>query len=406
MIQIERLYQHIHELGLIGQDIHGGVTRFPYTDADERAKDYIIMIMKEAKLDVHVDAVGNIIGRRNGNNQNVIICGSHIDTVKNGGNFDGCLGVLGAIEVLHTLHDQQVVLQDSIEVIVFKDEEGNRFSTGMIGSRSICGIFHKQDLQASDEQGITIQQAAHRLGYTIENYASCAYDFKKVKAYLELHIEQGSVLEKNQHSVGIVKGIAGLKRFDIAIHGVSGHSGAIPMLDRVDPVIAFSRLALFMNEHIKKYQDAVMTIGEIHVSPGACNIICDCLTFSLDVRSLCMNDIELFMHRVNAYLDSLLSDGFTYQIKERQHLQSALCDQHLQQIMRNHMIEMKNTSFSLISGAGHDAMNFYGKCPMGMIFVRSKQGYSHRPEEYSSMQDCADGATLLYNTLVSVSNRK
>lgn len=406
MVNGERLYQHIHELGEIGKDKNGGVTRFPYTKDDELAKQYIISKMKEANLSVSIDAVGNIIGTKQGITNNRILCGSHFDTVKNGGNFDGCLGVLGAIEVLQSMHEQNIDLKDTIDVIAFRDEEGNRFSTGMIGSRSICGTFYKDDLLAVDEDGITLKRAANTIGYPVEEYASCAYDFQNVKAYLELHIEQGSVLEKNNHSVGVVKGIAGLRRFMISIHGVSGHSGAIPMEDRIDPVIAFSKVSLFMAQCIKKYPEAVVTTGEIYVYPGACNIISDHLTFSLDVRSLSMDDINAFMNEVMHYLERLKEEGYFYDVKETQCLNPALCDENIQMIMKNHNLELNSSSFSIMSGAGHDAMNFYQKCPVGMIFVRSKNGFSHRPEEYSSMCDCQMGATLLFHTLVSISNTK
>lgn len=404
MIKEERLQKHIHELGQFGKDPLGGTTRFPFTKEEEQAKEYVIRIMKEANLDVRVDAVGNIIGRRNGKTNTTILCGSHIDTVRNGGNYDGCLGVLSAIEVLHTMEEQHMELAYSIEVIAFKNEEGNRFTSIMTGSRAICDRLSEDDLQAKDANGITMLDAAHAFKYPIETYQTCAYNFQEVRAYLELHIEQGSVLEKHRLSVGNVKGIAGLQRYHITIYGVSGHSGAIPMQDRIDPVQAFSHISSFVFQAITKYEDAVATIGEIDVYPGSCNVICDHLTFSLDVRSLLMQDIIAFIEEVTSELQTLYTHGFTYEMDKIQSLLPALCDDKIQCYIEDALQKENLPSFSLMSGAGHDAMNFYGRCPMGMIFVKSEHGYSHRKEEYTKIEDCTKATNVLYHTLVRLSN--
>ncbi len=404
MIHQERLYRHIQELGMIGKTAEGGVTRFPYTDEDEQAKEYLIRIMEEAGLSVTVDAVGNIIGKVKGKTKQKLLCGSHVDTVRNGGNFDGCLGVLGAIEAVHCMREQHVIPGCAIEVIAFKNEEGNRFSSIMTGSRAICGDLQKADLEACDQDDIPLQKAAEKLGYPICEYASCAYDFHDVKGYLELHIEQGSILDDKQLPVGIVKGIAGLRRYTICIYGKSGHSGAIPMADRVDPVTAFGAISSFADRMIRKYPDAVATIGEIYTYPGSCNVICDHVSFSLDVRSLVMRDIESFIKELQEEFRAYEEKGFRIRMEETQNLEPALCDEHITEVIAQIMQLSQITPYYLMSGAGHDAMNFYGHCPIAMIFVRSEHGYSHRPDEYTSKTDCAIATDILFKTMINLSN--
>lgn len=406
MINSARLQQHIEELGQFGKLPNGGVTRFPYTDVEEQAKNYLIQIMKQASLDVRLDAVGNIIGRKQGRSKQTILCGSHFDTVRNGGHYDGCLGVLSAIEVLHTMHEQGLELHHSVEVIAFKNEEGNRFTTIMTGSRAICGRLEDTDLDAIDADGITLREAANQFHYPIESYLTCHYDFQNIIAFLELHIEQGSVLEKHHLPVGIVKGIAGLRRFHIAIHGISGHSGAIPMEDRIDPVQAFGEIATFIFQNIKKYSDAVATIGEIHTYPGSCNVICDHVTCSLDIRSLSILDMDVFMNEVDAFIQEWVDRGFQIEMKEIQNLAPALCDPMLMEFISDAIDDEHESKFTLMSGAGHDAMNFHGLCPMGMIFVRSALGYSHRPEEFTTIEDCTVASNVLFRTFVRLSKEK
>lgn len=403
MINQNRLYSHIEELGNIGKVRNGGVTRFPYTKEDEAAKAYLIQLMKDAHLDVHVDAVGNIIGKRSGKTKQKLLCGSHIDTVRNGGNFDGCLGVLSAIEAMQSMDEQGMIPGCDIEVIAFKNEEGNRFSTIMTGSHAICGTLTRQDIEAHDDDGITLREAAKAFGYAIDDYTTCAYDFNEIKAYLELHIEQGRILDKKQLSVGIVKGIAGLRRYVVTFFGESGHSGAIPMSDRLDPVTAFASFSTFIDHTIRKYPDAVATIGEIHTYPGSCNVICDHVTCSLDIRSLSMADILSFMNEVEMFLQLWKEKGFDIHIDETQVLAPALCDKHIKKIMSDVITQANLPVYELMSGAGHDAMNFYGHCPIAMLFVRSEHGYSHRPDEYTSKEDCAKACDILLQTMVKLS---
>ena len=354
-INEKRLWNHIQTLGQIGKAEDGSVTRLSFTKEDEAAAFQLTEWMREAGLHVTIDACGNIIGTLKGAEPNLppVVCGSHFDTVKEGGIFDGCLGVLTGIEVLQTIREAGIQPQRSIMVIGFRDEEGNRFGYGMIGSRSICGKVEKDGLLSVDHKGITLAQAMTQAGYHPACYATC--QLSSLEAFYEVHIEQADVLAAQNLSVGIVEGIAGLVRYTVTIYGRSAHAGATPMHRRHDPVTAMSRWILHMTQ-LAQQPHTVAPIGEIHTYPGACNIICDRVSFSLDLRSL---------------------DDAVIQLE--------VCCKTLQlPILR------------LASGAGHDCMNFQGICPTAMIFVRSQhEGASHSKEEYSTQKDCADGCQLL-----------
>lgn len=400
-INEQRLYKHMLELAKFGQNEDLSITRFPYTDVEEAAKNCIITYMKEAGLEVRVDAVGNIIGRKVGKRKDepIIVCGSHFDSVKEGGMFDGCLGILSAIEVLQTMKENNLTLNQSIDVVGFKDEEGNRFNYGMIGSRAMNGLLKEADLMCEDQNHITIREAAKKYNYDIDHFATCVYK-DKPQLFIELHIEQGKVLEQRQMPIGIVEGIAGLKRYIITIHGESGHSGATPMLGRIDPVQAMSKLIQFINEKIMKYENAVATVGEIHTYPGACNIICDHVCFSLDVRSIKEQDLTCYVEEIELRIKEMEEQGFKVSMKQTQDIAPCLCDETYQAKWKEVFKELNCVSTTLISGAGHDAMSFSSTCPITMLFIRSQNGRSHCKEEYSSMQDCGMGTQALFNFLV------
>ncbi|MEG3040289.1 MAG: Zn-dependent hydrolase [Erysipelotrichaceae bacterium] len=400
-INEKRLYEHIIELAKIGQNEDLSITRFPYTDVEEAAKQCIITYMKEAGLEVRVDAVGNIIGCKEGNNKDapIIVCGSHFDSVKEGGMFDGCFGILSCIEVLQTMNENNITLNQSVEVIGFKDEEGNRFNYGMIGSRAINGLLKEEDLMSEDQDHITIREAAKKYNYDIDNFATCVYK-DKLQVFIELHIEQGKVLEQRQMPIGIVEGIAGLKRYIITIHGESGHSGATPMVGRIDPVQAMSKMIQLINEKIMKYENAVATVGEIHTYPGACNIICDHVCFSLDVRSMKEQDLINYVEEIKSLVKEVEKQGFMISMEQTQDIAPCSCDEKYQAKWKEVFKELNYVPNTLMSGAGHDAMSFSSTCPITMLFIRSQNGRSHCKEEYSSIQDCGIGTQALFNFLV------
>lgn len=397
-INTQRLWNHIMELGRIGRNGDGSVTRFPFTAQDRAAEELIRRYMEEAGLSVETDAAGNLIGRwmpdTPAESREPVITGSHYDTVLQGGKFDGCLGLLGAIEAVQTLREGGYVPGCPVWVVGFKDEEGNRFGYGMIGSKAICGKVLPEGLASEDADGVSLRDAMRSYGLSPEELDTCRVD--RIKAMLELHIEQGQVLEKGGCQIGVVEGIAGLERYTVTIAGSSAHAGATPMSGRSDPVPAMSRWILRVTELARARKDCVATVGRIEVRPGTCNIICGEARFSLDIRSVRDEDIRDVMGEM---------ERFEVTLEEQEHvritraldqsLPGTVCDEELKKRMEEICDRNSYSRCRLMSGAGHDSMNFGGLCPVSMIFVPSQGGYSHRKEEYTLPEDCGAGAQVL-----------
>ena len=289
VIDEDRLWKRLEQLGEIGRNHStGGITRLSFTDEERAAKDLVASYMKEANLTVREDAVGNLIGRREGRDPEapVIMVGSHIDSVYEGGMFDGPLGVLAGIEVLQTIDAQEATTRHPIEVISFTDEEGARFGFGMIGSRAVAGTLQYSDLERTDELGISIAKAMERRGLDPGSIDEAARSEGSVKAYVEVHIEQGKVLESRGLPVGVVEGIASILWRRFLVSGEAGHAGTNPMNIRRDSLAAAARILQVIEEEAGKNGTTVGTVGQLEVSPGGINIIPGETRFTLDLRDL------------------------------------------------------------------------------------------------------------------------
>lgn len=397
-INQERLWRHLQELGEIGREADGGITRFPFTKQDAAAQRLIARYMEEAGLQVHTDAAGNLIGTWPSCGRQAIVSGSHFDTVRGGGMFDGCLGVLGAIEAVQTLKENGFRPQQTIRVIGFKDEEGNRFGYGMIGSKAINAAVRAEGLASCDEAGVSLREAMQKAGWRPAELADC--EMRDVRAMVELHIEQGRVLEQNGCDIGVVTGIAGLVRYTLCIEGVSAHAGATPMKERCDPVVAMSEWIMAISEKAASRPYCVATIGQIQTVPGVCNVICERVQFSLDLRGMEDETLDAVMEEMQEVENRLRQKhGVTFQRRLEQRLSAAPCDLSLRQAITSICAEQGLISQPIMSGAGHDCMNFYGRCPIAMIFVPSKEGRSHCKEEYTAPSQCVAGAQVLMELL-------
>ncbi|MBY6270310.1 Zn-dependent hydrolase, partial [Parageobacillus thermoglucosidasius] len=288
MINGDRLWNRLLELGTIGKQPSGGITRLSFTKEERAAKEKVASYMKEAGLAVYEDAVGNLIGRKEGKEKDApaVLVGSHIDSVYNGGMFDGPLGVLAAVEVLQTMSERGVKTKHPIEVVAFTDEEGARFSYGMIGSRGMAGTLSEEELVHQDKHGISLAAAMEEAGLDPSKIGKAARRKGSVKAYVELHIEQGRVLEQANLPVGIVTGIAGLIWAKLTVKGKAEHAGATPMPIRRDPLVAAAQIIQVIEQEAKKTGTTVGTVGQMQVFPGGINIIPERVEFSLDLRDL------------------------------------------------------------------------------------------------------------------------
>lgn len=405
MIDGERLWRRISDLGEIGHQDEGGVTRLSFTDEERAAKDLVASYMEEAGLSVREDAAGNLLGRREGRDPEApaVLIGSHVDSVYNGGDFDGPLGVLAGVEVLHAMREQGVETEHPVEVVAFTDEEGARFSFGMIGSRALAGKLADDDLENEDESGVSVAEAMRRSGLDPAKIGDAARPGGSLAAYVELHIEQGRVLENEGLPVGVVTGIAGPVWLRFALEGETGHAGTTPMNLRRDALAAAAEIMGAIEAEAAETGSTVGTVGQLDLRPGGINIIPGQVEFSLDLRDI----------------DEAVRDGVEGRIMEKareisgrrrvelgveelQRLAPVSCSEEARDAARKACERLGIRPFDLPSGAGHDGMQLAELCPVGMIFVRSKDGVSHSPDERSSQEDCAAGADALYWTVLDL----
>ncbi len=404
-IDADRLWSRLSELAEIGKSECGGVTRLSFTEEEWAAKDLVASYMREADLAVREDAAGNLIGRREGRvgDAPVVLTGSHVDSVRNGGDFDGPLGVLGAVEALQTMDERDVETERPVEVVAFTDEEGARFSFGMIGSRATAGTLTPEHLANEDENGVSVAEAMRASGLDPGRIDEAARAPGSVYAYVELHIEQGRILESKDLPVGVVTGIAGPAWLRFTLAGEAAHAGTTPMNLRRDALTAAAAVIGRIEREAARTGTSVGTVGQLELSPGGINIIPGQATFSLDLRDIdedVRNDVEArIMHEAALLCEKR---GVELETKTLQRLPPAPCSALVRDAAREACETLGFEPFGLASGAGHDGMHLTELCPIGMIFVRSKDGLSHNPAEYSSKEDCAAGAEVLYRTLLKL----
>lgn len=405
VINANRLWERLMQLGKIGRQEAGGVTRLSFTPEERAAKDLVKSYMVEAGLTVREDEAGNLIGRKEGTNPQapVVLVGSHIDSVPNGGDFDGPLGVLAGVEILQSMHENEVQTEHPIEVIAFTDEEGTRFGYGMIGSRAIGGKLKLEELSARDKAGISIAEAMRQSGLEPERIAFAKREPGSVKAYVELHIEQGKVLESKGLAVGVVSGIAGPIWVKFTLEGEAGHAGTTPMTLRRDPLAAASEIMLTIEREAAKTGSSVGTVGKLHAFPGGVNVIPGRVEFTLDLRDV----DEAVRTRVEAEILRAATEicerrGITMQVENMQRVAPVICSPEVQAAALAACEAEGLETILLPSGAGHDGMQLVDLCPVGMIFARSRDGISHNPAEYTTKEDCASSAAILYRTVYTL----
>lgn len=407
MINKDRLFKRLMELGEIGKLASAGITRKAFTLEEMSATKLVASYMNEAELSVRVDEVGNLIGRKEGLNPDapVVLTGSHIDTVHEGGAFDGSLGVLGGIEVLQTMIEQGIQTEHPIEVIAYKDEEGCRFSFSMLGSRAIAGILKREDLKHQDRDGMSFAEVLKVNGFDPDQFQLAARPLGSAKAHIELHIEQGRVLESKNLSVGVVTGINSSLWLKITLKGEAGHAGATPMSIRHDPLVAAAEIIQAVEEETVRTGTAVGTVGRIQLQPGGINIIPGIVEFTVDLRDINGEVGERLEKSILQRIEEVCQRrGVEKEIEVLQRVPPVPCYEFVQEIIKDACSEVGKEIYTLPSGAGHDSMQIARLCPIGMIFVRSKDGISHNPAEWSSPEDCADGVNVLYHTLLRLAN--
>ena len=398
----QRIESRIFELAKFGVDEKGRGYRVAYTKGDIEGRAWFIDLMKKAGLDPAIDAAGNIIGKRKGKNASLkpIGFGSHIDMVPDGGNYDGTLGSLSALEVIEILNENNVVTEHPLEVIIFGNEEG-----GTVGSKAMTSGLSKEGLQQKSQSGLSNAEGIKAIGGTPDNIQSCIRKKGDMHVWLELHIEQGGILEKEKIQIGVVEGIVGIVHWEVTVEGFANHAGATQMNMRQDALLAASKFIIAVNEVTNSVKGSqVGTVGKIEVQPGAYNVIPGKVVLGLEIRDLSADKIEMLFHEMEKRAATIASDSKTKISFARQANESkpALTDKKLQQTINASAKELGFTTKFMQSGAGHDSQHIAMIAPVAMIFIPSVGGISHSPKEFSTPTDMTNGANVLLQTIFKV----
>src|SRR5215470_16137720 len=395
-----RLLAHIKTLAEFGRNPQGGVSRVAYSDFDRQGREYAQGLMKAAQLETSIDAAGNIIGRRAGNNSlPPVLLGSHIDSVPEGGNYDGVVGSLGAIEVAQTLAENNLKLNHPLEVIIFQNEEG-----GLIGSRALDGELTEKELDLVSRSGKTIREGIKFIGGDPTKLTTVKRNKGEIAAYLELHIEQGGTLEAEAVNIGVVEGIVGINWWDVTIEGFANHAGTTAMNNRQDALLAAAKFIEAVNRTVTSVPGRqVGTVGRINALPGAPNVIPGKVVLSLELRDLDAAKINMLFERIQAEAEKIAADSRTkFDFKEINVNIPAPTDPRIRKAISEAAMSLSLSTKSMPSGAGHDGQELADICPIGMIFIPSRDGISHSPREFSKPEDIANGANVLLQSLLKL----
>lgn len=398
----KRMEERIQALSEFGRNAQGGVDRVAFSQADVEGRQYILSLMEQAGLKVRIDTAGNIIGRREGRGVGfpVIMTGSHIDSVPNGGNYDGDIGVIGAIEVAQVLQENSVTTNHPMEFVVFSDEEG-----GLVGSRAMVGELTPEALNIVSHSGKTIRDGIRAIGGDPNQLEKAKRKPAEIKAFVELHIEQGGVLEAEKIDIGVVEGIVGINWWDVTVEGFANHAGTTPMNRRRDALIAAAHLVLAVNRTAKSLPGRhVATVGRIKAEPGAPNVIPGKVIFSLEIRDLSSEKIQQIFEMVQEKAKKIERETETTISFSPLDVTAvpAPTDQNLRKIIAESATELGLSYKIMPSGAGHDSQDIAKIAPIGMIFVPSVGGISHSPKEFTRPEDLANGANTLLRTLLKM----
>jgi allantoate deiminase len=406
-INSTRLQQHFEQMSEIGKLGETGTCRPTLTPVEKQAFELASSWMKQAGMGTRIDHFGNLIGRLEGRNPElpILMMGSHLDSQPYGGRFDGVAGVLCAIEAVTPLTERGIKPERTIEVVSFADEEGWRFNKGLFGSRGILGRLEEGELERTDKDGISRRQALIDFGCDPSRFKESEYKQGSIHCYLELHIEQGPLLDLSYEPIGIVSGISGPLWLTVKLKGMAGHAGSVPMAIRQDALLSAAELVVALREIVTQVPGAptVGTVGTLTVFPGSRNIIPEEVSFTVDLRDI---DLER-RNRYEAQLREKISavskkHGLTYEVSQDWNSEPRYCADWLKEIIRHQCSALRLDAPELMSGPFHDAMALSYATDYAMIFVRCKDGISHNPLEYASYEDLALGAEVLYGTMVEV----
>jgi N-carbamoyl-L-amino-acid hydrolase len=400
MVNGTRLNARLTEISKFGANPQGGVSRVAYSDFDKDARAVVMQWMRDAHLTASVDFAGNIFGRRDGNVPGLkpLVFGSHVDSVPEGGNYDGNLGSLSAIEVAQTLAEHSNSLRHPMEVVVWANEEG-----GLYGSRAVSGQLITAELKNVSSSRKTIEEGIAFIGGNPARLAEVVRKRGDIAGYFELHIEQGGILEQTKTDVGIVEGIVGIKQWEVTVTGFQNHAGTTPMDQRHDALLSAARFTDMVNRVVRSVPGRqVGTVGKMQVFPGAPNVIPGKVVCSLELRDLDDAKIVTLYDMIAKEARAIgEANGTTFSYADLHANVSAPSDPRMRSVIADSAKALKLSTRVMPSGAGHDAQAMAQLGPMGMIFIPSIGGISHSPKEYSRPEDCVNGANVLLGAVLA-----
>lgn len=397
----ERVNRHLAELSQFGRNEQGGVSRVAYSEADLAGREYAMKLMRGAGLEVRIDPAGNLVGRRAGRDSSLppLVIGSHIDSVPEGGNYDGEVGSMGAIEVAQTLAENRVTLRHPLEVILFQNEEG-----GTIGSHAIAYGLTEKTLGLVTNSRKTIRDGIRYIGGDPSRLSEAVRKPGSIAAYLELHIEQGGILHAEKTDIGVVEGIVGINWWDVTIEGFANHAGTTPMNQRRDAMLAAARYVDAVNRVATSIEGRqVATVGRMQPFPGAYNVIPGKVVTSLEIRDLDPAKMNLVYQKILPEVSKIeQATGTKFTFTQTMQTPPAPTDPKIRRMIDEAAKGLGYSTRSMPSGAGHDAQEMAHLGPVGMIFVPSVDGISHSPREFSSPEAIAKGVNVLLQAVLKL----
>ncbi|MGB9867910.1 MAG: Zn-dependent hydrolase [Bacillota bacterium] len=402
----ERVRQRVEALASFTASPGNGVTRLCFTPEEARAREYVAQCMREAGLNVYTDAAGNMFGRKQGLDPTapVVMVGSHFDSVRNGGKFDGVAGVVAALEVAHAITQRGITTRHPIEVCALTEEEGSRFGSGLYGSRAMVDGISQEELNRQDSAGVSKGEAMRAFGLDPSRIHEARRRPGDIKAFLELHIEQGPILEQSGKVIGIVDYIVGIRVFKIRVTGSADHAGTTPMSLRRDALVGASLVVAEVERMARELSpNMVATVGFLQVKPGSFNVVPSTVEFTVDMRDPSNSVLDLAEARLKETLERVCSARrLNFELSRTLGVDPVPTSSDIAAMLERHAVKLGLRYMHINSGAGHDAMVMAKIAPIGVVFVPSAGGKSHSPEELTDYNHIAAGARVLMEAVLEL----